>query len=85
MCFADIQETVRPERSELMSGTPVGPCVVQGCKGTVLRHETGRFTTQACSQPGCRSPFVRASAETVRVCAKEVGYDLDARRFALAS
>lgn len=85
MCFADIQETVRPERSELMSGTTVGPCVVQGCKGTVMRHDVPGRTVQACSEPGCRSPFVQASAETVRTCAKEVDYDLAARRFAHAS
>lgn len=84
MCFADALENQKPLVRSMMIGEPVGPCVVQGCPGTVLRNNIPGHTVQARSEPDCRSPFVQASDETVRVCANEVGYNLKTNQFMAA-
>lgn len=70
----------------------VGPCALAGCTGTIRRFavpvvnpNTGaksQHVVTACSDQKCTCGYARASEESVRTLAAELGYDLERNRFA---
>lgn len=69
----------------------VGSCALAGCVGTIRRFTTpvvhpttgerSEHVIFACSDPGCTCGCARASEESIRAAAAEVGYDLEQHCF----